>query len=99
MKAPGRHLKIRALLDAQEFVDLETLCRELDASESSVRRDLVQLEGEGMLRRVHGGALATAARDHNGRDLTREHSREQGLDFAWQSTLQSPAKARIAALT
>jgi DeoR/GlpR family transcriptional regulator of sugar metabolism len=99
MKAPGRHLKIRALLDAQEFVDLETLCRELDASESSVRRDLVQLEGEGVLRRVHGGALAAAAGDHNGRDFSREQFREQGLDFAWQSTLQSPAKARIAAMT
>ena len=93
MKAPGRHLKIRALLDAQEFVDLDTLCRELDASESSVRRDLVQLEGEGILRRVYGGAMAV--RDHNGRDLTREH----GLDFDWQSTRHAEEKRLIAAKT
>jgi DeoR/GlpR family transcriptional regulator of sugar metabolism len=90
MKAPGRHLRIRALLDAQEFVDLETLCRELDASESSVRRDLVQLESEGVLRRVYGGALAAGARDH---------TREQGLDFAWQSTRYAEEKRLIAAKT
>ncbi|HVW11529.1 MAG TPA: DeoR/GlpR family DNA-binding transcription regulator [Bryobacteraceae bacterium] len=94
MKAPGRHLKIRALLDAQEFVDLETLCRELDASESSVRRDLVQLEAEGELRRVYGGAMAVR-RDGNGR----ESHREQGLDFDWQSTRQADEKRRIAAKT
>jgi DeoR/GlpR family transcriptional regulator of sugar metabolism len=93
MKAPGRHLKIRTLLDAQEFVDLETFCRELEASESSVRRDLVQLESEGMLRRVYGGAMA--AREQNGRELTRE----QGLDFDWQSTRQAEEKRLIAAKT
>jgi len=94
MKAPGRHLKIRALLDAQEFVDLETLCRELDASESSIRRDLVQLETEGVLRRVYGGALASAARDQS-----RDHTREQGLDFAWQSARYAEEKRLIAAKT
>jgi DeoR family fructose operon transcriptional repressor len=97
MKAPGRHLKIRELLDAQEFVDLETLCRELDASESSVRRDLVQLESEGELRRVYGGAMAVRdhARETNGRDPSREH----GLDFDWQTTRQADEKRRIAAKT
>ena len=94
MKAPERHLKIRALLDAQEFVDLEKLCRELDASESSVRRDLVELERQGALRRVYGGAMAVRdhARDGNGRDLNREY----GLDFDWQSTRQSEEKRLIA---
>jgi DeoR family fructose operon transcriptional repressor len=93
MKAPARHLKIRELLDAQEFVDLETLCRELDASESSVRRDLVQLEGEGILRRVYGGAMAP--RDGNGREGTPE----PGFDFDRQSTRQAEEKRRIAVKT
>ena len=97
MKAPGRHLKIRALLDEREFVDLETLCRELDASESSVRRDLVQLEGEGALRRVYGGAML--AREGSNREIAREHFREQGLDFDWQSTHQAEEKRLIAAKT
>lgn len=93
MKAPERHLKIRTLLDAQEFVDLETFCRELDSSESSVRRDLVQLESEGVLRRVYGGAMA--AREQNGRDLPGE----QGFDFDWASTRQAEEKRLIAAKT
>jgi DeoR family fructose operon transcriptional repressor len=85
MRAIGRQLKIRQLLDSQEFVDLDTLCRELDASESSVRRDLISLEGDGVLKRVYGGAMAAQSHDHQ-------------LDFAWQSTRMAEEKKRIAAL-
>lgn len=85
MRAIGRQLRIRQLLESQEFVDLETLCRELDASESSVRRDLISLEGDGVLKRVYGGAMAAQSHDHQ-------------LDFAWQSTRMAEEKKRIAAL-
>ena len=44
MKAAERQLRIRQMLETRDFVDLETLCRELDASESSVRRDLDMLD-------------------------------------------------------
>jgi len=84
MKAAGRQLRIRQLLDAREFVDLETLCGELEASESSVRRDLIALEGEGVLKRVYGGAMAMQARDHL-------------LDFDFQSARMADEKRRIAA--
>ncbi len=47
------------MLETRDFLDLETLCRELDASESSVRRDLDILENEKALRRVYGGAVPT----------------------------------------
>ncbi len=83
MKAAGRQLKIRGLLESQEFIDLETICREVGASESSVRRDLSVLEQEGILKRVYGGALAMQARDHQ-------------MDFAWQSTRNAEEKKRIA---
>jgi DeoR family fructose operon transcriptional repressor len=85
MKAAGRQVKIRGLLESQEFVDLETICREVGASESSVRRDLTLLEQEGVLKRVYGGALAMQARDHQ-------------LDFAWQSTRMADEKKRIATI-
>jgi DeoR family fructose operon transcriptional repressor len=84
VKAAGRQLKIRELLEGREFIDLETLCRELDASDSSIRRDLIALESEGVLKRVYGGALAIEARDHD-------------LDFTWQSMREREAKRRIAA--
>ena len=86
MKAAGRQLRIRELLETEEFVDLERLCRDLNASESSVRRDLIALEGDGLLKRVYGGAMAMQARGH-------------ALDFDWQSARMADEKSRIAAAT
>lgn len=57
MKAAERQLRIRQMFESRDFLDLETLCRELDASESSVRRDLGILEDEKILKRVYGGAV------------------------------------------
>ena len=74
------------MLESQEFVDLETLTRELQASESSVRRDLASLEAEGVLKRVYGGAMAAQA------------SSSHLLDFAWQSSRMGEEKQRIATL-
>jgi DeoR family fructose operon transcriptional repressor len=85
MKAAGRQLRIRGLLESQEFIDLATLCRELDASESSVRRDLIAIEKEGLLKRVYGGAMAVEAHGHD-------------LDFDWQSTRMAEEKRRIGAV-
>jgi DeoR family fructose operon transcriptional repressor len=85
MKAAGRQLRIRGLLESQEFIDLGTLCRELDASESSVRRDLIAIEKEGLLKRVYGGAMAVEAHGHD-------------LDFDWQSTRMAEEKRRIGAV-
>jgi DeoR family fructose operon transcriptional repressor len=58
MRGPARQIRIREMLEAQGFVDLATLCRELESSESTIRRDLIALQEEGVLRRVHGGAMA-----------------------------------------
>lgn len=86
MKAARRQLRIRELLESQEFVELETLCRELGVSESSIRRDLSQLEQQRILKRVHGGALAIKTQDHM-------------LDLGWQSARQAAEKQRIAKRT
>ena len=40
----------------KKFLQLEEMVQLLDSSESTVRRDLDELESEGYLRRVHGGA-------------------------------------------
>ena len=82
MNQAQRQIRIRALLEEREFVDLETLCRELSASESSVRRDLVRLEQARVIKRVHGGALAVQPRGHL-------------LDYNWQRERQSDEKHRI----
>jgi len=82
MNRAQRQIRIRDLLEEREFVDLETLCRELGASESSVRRDLVHLEAAQVIKRVHGGALAVQPRGHV-------------LDYAWHRDRQSGEKHRI----
>ncbi len=42
---------------AEKKVSVKELAREMYASEPSVRRDLASLEKQGLLRRVHGGAI------------------------------------------
>lgn len=51
-----RQALILNYIDQSDFVSLEDLMKRLDASESTVRRDLDDLAGEGLLKRVHGGA-------------------------------------------
>lgn len=57
MKAAERQLRIRQLFASRDFLDLGTLCHELNASEASIRRDLAMLESKNMLKRVYGGAI------------------------------------------
>jgi DeoR/GlpR family transcriptional regulator of sugar metabolism len=75
------------MLEAQGFVDLATLCQVLDSSESTVRRDLVALQDEGVLRRVHGGAMGVRS----------QGSRAE--DFAGHARRMVAEKRRIAAAT
>ncbi len=89
MKGPVRQLKIREMLEAQGFVDLATLCHELDTSESTVRRDLIVLQDEGVLTRVHGGAMAVRS----------QGARIGGEDFAGHARRMVDEKRRIAAAT
>jgi len=86
VKAAARRLELRGIFERQEFADLTTLKRRLKASDSTLRRDLMALEREGVLKRVHGGALASP-------------EREQAYDFAWQTGRMAEAKARIARAT
>ena len=74
------------MFETRDFLDLETLCRELDASESSVRRDLDILEGEKLLRRVYGGAVSL------------QTPPARAFDYAVESVRLSDEKDRIARL-
>jgi len=56
MQAEERRHRIEEYLQKVEFASLDELAREVDASTSTVRRDLTVLEGIGNLRRTHGGA-------------------------------------------
>lgn len=53
-----RHQRILSQLRQDDFLSLEQLTDQLEASESTIRRDLDELESKGLLQRVHGGATS-----------------------------------------
>ena len=56
MQSEERQKRIEGHLLRMEFASLEELSELVDASISTVRRDLDMLEGKGTVRRTHGGA-------------------------------------------
>jgi DeoR/GlpR family transcriptional regulator of sugar metabolism len=62
MQAAERQHKIAEYLQVVEFAALEEIARQVDASVSTVRRDLTVLEATGGVRRTHGGARVTMPR-------------------------------------
>src|ERR1041385_4551621 len=56
MQAEARQHRIGEYLLKVEFASLEEIARKVDASPSTVRRDLTVLEAAGTVRRTHGGA-------------------------------------------
>src|SRR5260221_9066403 len=59
MQSEERQKRIEEHLIRMEFASLEELSELVDASVSTVRRDLDILEARGMVRRTHGGARLT----------------------------------------
>ena len=51
-----RHKQIEEYLKEVEFASLDELSEKLAVSVSTVRRDLTQIEENGLIRRTHGGA-------------------------------------------
>lgn len=82
MRQAERILRVQELFAKQEFVDFEHLCQLFQASKSSIRRDLMELEEKGVLRRVHGGAISLELRD-------------EGVDFGRLSGSSQDEKVRI----
>jgi DeoR family fructose operon transcriptional repressor len=60
--AADRHRRILRRLDADGRVEVADLSGDLRVAPETVRRDLRLLEGQGLLQRVHGGAVRLAER-------------------------------------
>ncbi|MEU7858226.1 DeoR/GlpR family DNA-binding transcription regulator [Nonomuraea sp. NPDC049141] len=58
-----RHELIVHILRSEGTATVEALAERLDASPATIRRDLVQLHEDGLLRRVYGGAMPIDERD------------------------------------
>jgi DeoR/GlpR family transcriptional regulator of sugar metabolism len=79
-----RREQIASLLEVVPRVSVAELAEEFGVTDVSIRRDLTILEEEGLLRRVHGGAVAA----------TREHGRNA---YALRARTARDEKKRIGA--
>ncbi len=57
MLAEERRNRLLEMVRVKRFASLGELVEQLQVSESTVRRDLEQLEEQGTARRIHGGVL------------------------------------------
>lgn len=62
MTGEARRQQLSESLAQRGYADLSVLMTELGVSESTIRRDLSQLEEEGVVRRTHGGAVFVSDR-------------------------------------
>jgi DeoR/GlpR family transcriptional regulator of sugar metabolism len=60
--APERRERVKQIVRSRRAVRVEDLKAELGVSTATIRRDLHELEEEGELRRVHGGAVSVDVR-------------------------------------
>ena len=58
MLAEERFSRILSIIEAEGSATIQELMTALDASESTVRRDLITMDENGLLTKVHGGAIA-----------------------------------------
>jgi DeoR/GlpR family transcriptional regulator of sugar metabolism len=63
MLADRRHQLILRALRADGPISVVALAEKVGASQATIRRDLVQLEDEGLLKRVYGGAAPVVGED------------------------------------
>jgi DeoR/GlpR family transcriptional regulator of sugar metabolism len=56
--ARERRARIAELVAESDRVDVASLTAQFGLSDASIRRDLLLLEGQGRLKRIHGGAIA-----------------------------------------
>jgi DeoR/GlpR family transcriptional regulator of sugar metabolism len=84
MLADERRDKILEMTENRGYVSLQELVSEFEASESTIRRDLEQLDGSGQIRRTRGGA---------------SYIGESLMGFEDRSTHNMEAKRRIAKMT
>lgn len=75
------------LVQGSSRVSVSELSQRLGVSEMTVRRDLDALERKGLVRRVHGGAVATRSREEGAGFIARE---------AWQAATKDRLGAAVA---
>lgn len=64
MNSPERHSRIVELVLEKGRIAIPDICEMFEVSEMTARRDLNELDRQGLLRRIHGGAIANLGRSY-----------------------------------
>ncbi len=72
-----RTVYILKQIDASGSVYVSDLAQALDVSEMTIRRDLIELEKSGLIRRVHGGAVSARGRSYEPPLYTRNEENKE----------------------
>src|SRR5438045_2889712 len=88
MLIPMRQSRLQEFLAKRGMCDLDTLASELNVSQSTVRRDIEQLEQRGLVTRTHGGVIWIG--DRSSTANVRPYAFDQRMNF------QVEAKRQIA---
>jgi DeoR/GlpR family transcriptional regulator of sugar metabolism len=64
MISAERRKKILELVEKRSSISVAEMCELLDVSEMTIRRDLGMLSNQGLLQRVHGGAVSRRGRSY-----------------------------------
>src|SRR5947208_10375047 len=88
MLIPMRQSRLQEFLAKRGMCDLDTLASELRVSQSTVRRDIEQLEQRGLVTRTHGGVIWIG--DRSSTASIRPYAFDQRMNF------QVEAKRQIA---
>jgi DeoR/GlpR family transcriptional regulator of sugar metabolism len=77
-----RRQQILEIVERKQSISVAELCQELDVSEVTIRRDLRLLSNQQLVRRVHGGAVASRGRNYEPPTIIREatnRKQKQGI--------------------
>src|SRR5690349_3426265 len=84
-----RKTRLRELLSRRGMSDLDSLAAELRVSQSTVRRDIDEMEQSGLVQRTHGGVIWVGGDGKSG-------SGSRPYAFDQRMTYELAAKAQIA---
>ncbi|MGL5417044.1 MAG: DeoR/GlpR family DNA-binding transcription regulator [Clostridium sp.] len=79
MLTEKRYEIILDLLDENEVIKSSTIAGATNSSESTIRRDLINLEDKGLLKRIHGGAKSLSTKLNNKLNSVHENLKEQRI--------------------
>jgi DeoR/GlpR family transcriptional regulator of sugar metabolism len=89
-----RQSRLKELLARKGMSDLDSLSSELQVSQSTIRRDVEQLEKGGLVRRTHGGVIWVGGDDRSAAGANSNGARPYAFDQ--RMGYQTDAKRRIA---